>query len=137
MRRSELDRWILAKEQKKAVIHWNEKDQQELWHSPTIYEMLASGKSVSDIEKSELVGLQIEIYALLFEADLWEKANGPVKVTELEKALVEGKLNNMLAIFALKESGKFSTIGDAGLIKGASNDLGKIGAGDVSISQLK
>jgi len=107
MRKSELDRWILAKEQKKAVIHWNEKDQQELWHSPHRLPDARQWNKCKRCRKSELVGLQIEIYALLFEADLWEKANGPIKVTELEKALVEGKLNNMLAIFALRKVENF------------------------------
>jgi hypothetical protein len=142
LRRAELDKWIVSKEQRLAVIHWDENDKVKIWQSPTIYQMLAAGMPIDDIKKSELVDVQIQIYALLFEADIWESAHGPVKLTDLQKALIDGKLNSILKIFALSETARskgedFSLSKNLGLVKGASRNLDQIGAGDVPLTQLK
>ncbi len=63
-------------------------------------EMLAAGKSLEEIKKSSFVQSQIEIYTLIYEADEWEKNVGPIEVTPLQKALVEGRLDKILAVMA-------------------------------------
>lgn len=120
-RRAQLDQWILAKEQKPANMHYMEKD--AVWHSLTVYQQLVDGVSVEDVKKSWIVNAAIEIYTLLFEADEWEKANGPIVLSPLEKALIQGKLDTILEVMAKAEVGKAST-GDLLKAKSQMGDLG-------------
>jgi hypothetical protein len=121
-RRDRLDRWITAKEQQPANMHYMDKD--DIWHSLTVYQQFADGAKVEDVKASYIVNAAIEIYTLLYEADEWEKVHGPIVLTELEKALVQGKLDTILEVMAKAEAGKAST-GD--LLKAKSNidNLGK------------
>ncbi len=98
LRKAELDQWILAKEQRMAQMHWGALGEKDLWRgSPTVFQMIASGKTMADVKSSFMVQSQIEIYTLLFEADLWEAANGPIALTDFEKALVAGDIDAILA----------------------------------------
>ncbi|MFG1817793.1 DUF4157 domain-containing protein [Kribbella sp. NPDC049174] len=106
LRRDQLDKWITAKEQQPATMHYMEKD--DVWHSLTVYQQLVDGASVEDVKTSWIVNAAIEIYTLLFEADEWEKAHGPIILTPLEKALIQGKLDTILEIMAKAEVGKAS-----------------------------
>ncbi|MES0490032.1 MAG: DUF4157 domain-containing protein [Leptospirales bacterium] len=99
LRKNELDNWITAIDQKRAVIHWNENVKYEIWPE-TSYQKLAKGTTLDDVKKSSLVESQIEIYRLIFEAQNWEKANGKINITPLQKALVEGKLNSIFIAMA-------------------------------------
>jgi hypothetical protein len=105
-RRPALDAWILAKEQKRASFHWMKKE--DMWHSRTVYQMLADKMPLEEVKTSFMVESQIEIYTLVFEADEWEKANGPIVLTDLEKALLSGKLDKILEVMAKAEEGKAS-----------------------------
>lgn len=120
MRRSALDEWILAKEQKPASIHWM--DDTQIWPSLTVYQLLADGASVAEVKKSFMVESAIEIYTLIFEADEWDKAHGAIKLTPLEKALVRGELDKILAVMAKAEVGKAS-LGDLVVAKSAIDGL--------------
>ncbi len=120
-RRDQLDKWITAKEQQPANMHYMDKD--EVWHSLTVYQQLVDGASVEDVKTSWIVNAAIEIYTLLFEADEWEKAHGPILLTPLEKALIQGKLDTILEIMAKAEEGKAS-VGD--LLK-AKSQIGALG----------
>jgi hypothetical protein len=122
MRRGQLDNWITAKEQKPANMHYMEKD--DVWHSLTVYQQLADGVSIEDVKKSWIVNAAIEIYTLPFEADEWEKAHGPIVLTSLEKALIQGKLDKILEVMAKAEVGKAST-GDLLKAKSQIDNLGK------------
>ena len=104
LRQKQLDGWILAKQQKKASMHWMEKE--EIWHSLTIYQMLADNMPIDEVKKSFMVESATEIYTLVYEANEWDKANGPIVLTDLEKALVAGKLDKLLEIMAKAEVGK-------------------------------
>jgi hypothetical protein len=106
-RRDQLDRWIIAKEQQPANMHYMRKD--DVWHSFTVYQQFVNGTSVADVKASWIVNAAIEIYTLLYEADEWEKANGPIVLTPLEKALIQGKLDSILEVMAKAEEGKAST----------------------------
>ena len=123
VRRDQLDKWITAKEQKPASMHYMEKD--DVWHSLTVYQLLVDGESVEDVKKSWIVNAAIEIYTLLFEADEWEKANGPIALTSLEKALIQGKLDTILEVMAKAEVRKAST-GDLLKAKSQMDDLKKV-----------
>lgn len=120
MRRDQLDKWITAKEQKPANMHYMDKD--DVWHSLTVYQQLVDGVSLEDVKAAWIVNAAIEIYTLLFEADEWEKANGPIVLTALEKALIHGKLDTILEAFAKAEVGKAST-GDLLRAKSQIDDL--------------
>lgn len=119
-RRDQLDRWITAKQQQPANFHYMNKI--DIWHSLTVYQQLADGASIEDVKASSIVNAAIEIYTLLYEADEWEKANGPIVLTQLEKALIQGKLDTILAIMAKAEEGKAST-GDLLKAKSHIDDL--------------
>ncbi|MEU4195416.1 DUF4157 domain-containing protein [Kribbella sp. NPDC026611] len=106
-RRAALDKWITAKEQQPANMHYMEKD--AVWHSFTVYQQLVNGASVADVKASWFVNAVIEIYTLLYEADEWEKVHGPIVLTSLEKALIQGKLDSILEVMAKAEVGKAST----------------------------
>lgn len=106
MRRNELEWWILAKEQKKAQFHWDPGDAWKIWPDKTVTQMLASGMSEKDVKDSYLVRSQIEIYTLIYEADKWEKEHGPIEITPLQKALVEGGFDSLIADMTLKQEGK-------------------------------
>lgn len=106
-RRDRLDRWIIAKEQQPANMHYQTKD--DVWHSFTVYQQLVNGTSVADVKASWMVNAAIEIYTLLYEADEWEKANGPIVLTQLEKALIQGQLDSILEVMAKAEDGKATT----------------------------
>ncbi len=120
MRKSQLDNWILAKQQKPANMHYMEKD--DIWHSLTVYQMLADKIPIEEVKKSFIVESAIEIYTLVYEADEWATAHGPIVLTSMEKALVEGKLDKLLEIMAKAEVGKAS-LGDLITASGAIKDL--------------
>lgn len=132
IRREELEKWILSKKQPKAIEHWDEDRKFYAWNrkeagvwkpAETIYEMLARGVSVEDVKKSQMVKSQIEIYSLLYEADKWEQTKGTIELTDLEKRLASGKLNNILSLFALMEEKKgYKASQDLGRLKRASSE---------------
>jgi len=103
MRQTQLDDWILSEKQPLATIHWNPEEQFKLWPDETVTQMIESGKKLEEFKTSYMVTSQIEIYTLIYEADEWEKKNGAIGVTPLQKALVEGKLNALLKIMAKSE----------------------------------
>jgi hypothetical protein len=121
-RRAQLDTWITAKEQKPARMHYMDKE--AVWHSLTVYQQLVDGVSLADVKKSWIVNAAIEIYTLLFEADEWEKANGPIVLTTLEKALIQGKLDTILEVMAKAEVGHASS-GDLLKARSHIDDLKK------------
>jgi hypothetical protein len=122
-RTTELDNWILAKQQAAASMHWQKEE--DVWHSRTVYQLLADGMSVEDVKKSYMVESAIEIYTLIYESDEWQKANGPVNLSPLEIALVQGKLDTLLKVMAKAEDKKAGT-GDYLQAKSALDDLKKM-----------
>jgi hypothetical protein len=120
MRRAELDAWILVKQEKPASMHWMEKE--NIWNSLTVYQMLADKIPLDEVKKSFIVESAIEIYTLVYEAIEWEQAHGPIKLTGLEKALVQGKLDSILEVMARAEVGKAS-LPDLLKAKSAIDDL--------------
>jgi hypothetical protein len=128
IRREELDQWILATAQPQAVFHWQTSDSHDVWRSDTVTQMLESGKTVEDVQKSSLVESQIEIYTLIFEADEYEKNLSPVgriDVTPLQRSLVEGKLNAILRVMAKSEGGGSAPFSELLEAKSNLDDLKK------------
>ncbi len=123
LRKAALEKWILSKEPIAAIEHWDEDKKFQPWDSLTIHQMLSSGKTMDEVQKSPIVEKQIEIYSLLYEADNWEKTNGPVGLTDLQERLAKGQLDKILSIFALMEEKKgYKASGDLGRFKAASNE---------------
>jgi uncharacterized protein DUF4157/annexin-like protein len=105
-RRNQLDAWVMSREQRPANIHYMEKV--DIWPSLTLYQMLADGMPVDEVSKSFMAESATELYTLVFEADEWDAAHGPIQLTSLEKALLAGKLDTLLEIMAKAEVGKAS-----------------------------
>jgi hypothetical protein len=122
-RQSQLDNWILAKEQKPASMHWQEDD--EIWHSKTVYQLLVDGMDVENVKKEFIVDSAIEIYTLIYESEEWQSKNGKIELTPLEKALLQGKLDTILEIMAKQENGKAS-VKDFFKAKSVLSDLKKM-----------
>lgn len=120
MRQQQLDAWILAKQQQKASMHWMEKE--DIWHSLTIYQMLADNMPIDEVKKSFMVESAIEIYTLVYEANEWDAAHDAFVLTPLERALIQGKLDKLLEVMAKAEAGKAS-LGDLIAAKSAIDDL--------------
>ena len=106
LKRGDLDDWITSKQQQAATFHWDKNDQHHIWPSLTPYQMLADGMPLDDVKKSSMVESQIGIYQLLYEADNWEANNGAIELSTMEKALMQGKLDDLLKVIALKSNGK-------------------------------
>jgi hypothetical protein len=96
----------MSREQRPANIHYMEKV--DIWPSLTLYQMLADGMPVDEVSKSFMAESATELYTLVFEADEWDAAHGPIQLTSLEKALLAGKLDTLLEIMAKAEVGKAS-----------------------------
>jgi hypothetical protein len=107
LRQSALDRQIKAEIPPSAFIHWTQEvpptDPQHPFKVPSIRQMLASGMSTEAVKASNLVRRYIEVYTLLFEADLWEATRGRVPTTLLQRRMAEGSMNPLFRAAAAAE----------------------------------
>jgi outer membrane protein OmpA-like peptidoglycan-associated protein len=115
LRRNDLDRQIRADKPPSAFIHWTQEvlptSPDHPYRSPSIRQMLASGQSTSKVKASKLVSNYIQVYTLLFEADLWERTNGQVPLSLLQQKMGSGALNLVFrSLSALERSGRPSSI---------------------------
>jgi hypothetical protein len=66
---------------------------------------------MDEVKKSTMVDGMIEVYMLIFEAERWEKANGPIRLTDLERATVQGKADDIFRAIG-KTLERKASIGD-------------------------
>jgi hypothetical protein len=100
-RETELEQWILAETQPRGTMHWDEANQRDMWQGrPSISQMVRDGMGMDEILASPMVNSQIEIYRLIYEAEIWEQTHGEIELTELEQSLLRGDLNELLSAAA-------------------------------------
>jgi hypothetical protein len=92
-RRAELDAWIVAESQKKARIWYGKGGEEYVWGTETIHGKLKAGASVEDVKRSTLVERIIDIYALVYEADLWEAAHGKIDNGSFIPTMLSGSMD--------------------------------------------
>jgi hypothetical protein len=118
LRRNDLDRQIRADKPPSAFIHWTQEvpptSSEHPYRLPSIRQMLASGQSTSKVKASKLVSNYIQVYTLLFEADLWERANGRVSLTLLQQKIASGALNSVFRSLSAVERGGRPSLIDRG-----------------------
>jgi hypothetical protein len=71
--------------------------------APAIRQMLLSGISSDRVLDSKLVARYVEVYTLLFEADRWERSNGVVPLSFLQRQMAIGSLNPIFQRLAMSE----------------------------------
>jgi hypothetical protein len=77
----------------------------EVWGKDTIKSLLRKGYRVDEVEKTHLVERIIAIYTLMYEADAYEAAHGPIATSELITNLLAGKFNFILWAISNKRQG--------------------------------
>ena len=97
-RKKELENWILADSPQPAKIWW--KRDVQIWGTETIKSMLRAGQSPDAIKKSTLASRIIDIYALMLEADAWERAKGAIPLSEMSKKLLAHEYDSVLSSMA-------------------------------------
>jgi hypothetical protein len=102
-RKKDLEDWILAPTPRPAKIWW--KDEHQIWGPETIVSMLRAGQSPAAVKGSTLVSRIIDIYALMLEADAWEKAKGTIQLSEMSKKLLAHEYDSVLRSMAGGEGG--------------------------------
>jgi hypothetical protein len=94
-RQAELDAWIVAEVQKPANMWWGALSPIKPWGDETIFGDLKAGTSLDDVKKSKFVDRIIDIYTLVFEADEWEAAHGPIDNGTFIPMILSGLLNGV------------------------------------------
>lgn len=96
LRRDELDRFLTSRTAKRCREHWNPKKTFLAWNGQTIYKMLLRGTSLDDVKQSDLVDRFIGVYALIYEADEWERShNRSISNTPLIESMARGELDDV------------------------------------------
>ncbi|HEY9830852.1 MAG TPA: OmpA family protein [Stenomitos sp.] len=121
LRRNQLEHQIRADVPSPTRYHWRTEypatSRNHPYQLPSIRQMLASGKSVDQVKASDLVKCYIQVYTLLFEADVWEQANGRVPLSLLQIQMISGRLNPLFQRLALLEGGRSISSAPQGKIR--------------------
>jgi hypothetical protein len=59
----------------------------------TVRHMIANDKSAKEVAETEFVEHLVEVYTLIYEATEWEKANGSIGLTNVERSVMAGQYN--------------------------------------------
>ena len=108
-RQRQLDEWILLDKPRPAQLWWGKLGAHNLWGPQTVLGMLRIGTSVDTVQKSALVEKIIDIYALVYEADEWERSAGKIPSTKFMDSMLAGKFDS---IFKKMAKGEDLSIGD-------------------------
>ncbi|HEU0034014.1 MAG TPA: hypothetical protein VFQ53_25480 [Kofleriaceae bacterium] len=96
MRQGELDAVITSKEPVASEMWYGEiPGAVQHWGPTTIQMELESGKTVEDVQASSLVQHFIDIYALIFYSDIWQKEHGKIKLSNFQESILAGKYNKV------------------------------------------
>ncbi len=94
-RQEELDRLILAPKNPIARKWWKQGKRYPPWMGPTITSMIDEGRGVDEIKESTLVQRLIQIYQLIYEADIWQERTGRlIELTQVMWNMAKGKYNS-------------------------------------------
>jgi len=70
---------------------WGQQPRENLWGGDdNVFTMLRAGHSVREVERWQMTQRIIDIYALIYEAELWEGTRGAIQTTEPIQQMVEG-----------------------------------------------
>jgi hypothetical protein len=95
-RQSELDAVITSKEVVQSEMWYGAiEGQVQHWGPTTIYLDLQHGKSVEEVCASQLVQHFIDVYALIYYSDLWQKQHGAIQTSNFQDGIVAGKYNKI------------------------------------------
>jgi outer membrane protein OmpA-like peptidoglycan-associated protein len=110
LRHNQLDRQIKATIPPSTYFHWQQEispvSPQHPYQLPSIRLMISNGMPISEVKTSQLVARYIEVYTLLFEADTWEKKNGKISLSLLQRQIVSVNLDSVFRKLAQAEEGK-------------------------------
>lgn len=97
LRLDELNSFLTSRTAKRCRLHWDPNNTFLAWNGQTIYGMLLQGtSSLNDVKQSDLVDRFIGIYALIYEADEWERRyNRRISSTQLIESMARGGLNDV------------------------------------------
>lgn len=105
LRRDELDRFLTSRTAKICRFHWDPNNTWLAWNGQTIYGMLLRGTSLDDVKQSNLVDRFIGVYALIYEADEWERShNRRISSTPLIESMARGDLDDVFERIARGQS---------------------------------
>lgn len=90
-----LDAWTVATTQRRANIWYGAQPAMDVWGPDTIHSMLRRGMSVDDVKRSSLVDRIIGIYTLIYEADAYEAARGPIDNGTFIPAMLSGSYDRI------------------------------------------
>jgi hypothetical protein len=65
------------------------------WGDSTIYLDLKGGMSVDDVKKGHTVQHFIDVYALIYHSDNWQKDNGKIKTSNFQESIIGGKYDKV------------------------------------------
>ncbi|MEO8703534.1 MAG: hypothetical protein ABI867_26030 [Kofleriaceae bacterium] len=95
-RQGELDAVITSKEVVQSEMWYGEiAGPVQHWGPTTIHLELEHGKSVEEVCASQLVQHFIDVYALIYYSEIWQKEHGKIKTTNFQDGIVAGKYNKI------------------------------------------
>jgi hypothetical protein len=95
-RQHELDAVITSKEVVQSEMWYGEiPGQVQHWGPSTIYLDLQNGMSLDQVKAGHTVQHFIDVYALIYYSDIWQKENGKIKTSNFQDSIVEGKYNKV------------------------------------------
>ncbi|HTL86547.1 MAG TPA: hypothetical protein VL856_15295, partial [Acidimicrobiia bacterium] len=96
MRQSELDAVISSKEVVQSEMWYGEiPGQVQHWGPSTIYLDLKNGQSVDQVKAGHTVEHFIDIYALIYYSEIWEKQHQKIKTSNFQEGILAGKYSKV------------------------------------------
>jgi hypothetical protein len=93
-RQKELDAVITSKTVVESQMWYGEiPENVQWWGDSTIYMDLLAGKSVEEVQADARTQHFIEIYALIYYSDLWQKQHKKIKHSNFTESMLAGKYN--------------------------------------------
>jgi hypothetical protein len=95
-RQPELDAVITSKTVVESQMWYGEiPENVQWWGDSTIYMDLLAGKSVEEVQSDSRTQHFIEIYALIYYSDLWQKQNKKIKHSYFTESMLAGKYDKV------------------------------------------
>jgi len=95
-RQGELDAVITSKEVVQSEMWYGEiQGPVQHWGPTTIYLELQNGAGVEDVCASSLVQHFIDVYALIYYSEIWEREHHKIKTSNFQDSIVAGKYNKV------------------------------------------
>lgn len=98
VRQPQLDAMVDAGELPQANLWYGQLGQMDAWNEPSFKEQLASGKTMDEVRSSSLAKRLGDVYALIYEAEAWDRNNpgNPMTLTPLTESMLKGKYDEIM-----------------------------------------